>query len=278
MNTALIDFFANYIKESLGIVYERSNYYQLEKRLEELAKSEGLNSIEELYGKAKNGIYGSFKTKLLDLATNNETSFFRDPKIFEMIEKEIFPHFVQKGIKDIRVWCAASSFGQEIYSVLMLQQEMASGARPEIREFIGTDISEKALKKAADGIYNHVEMGRGLTPALQNKYFITAKEPNHWQVKIDLRKKVQFKSQNILDPFHHLGKFELILCRNILIYQNVESKKKIIDRLYDQLTDNGILVMGVGESMIGLSSKFEQFSFGSVSIYKKKPASEKKVA
>lgn len=270
MNQILVDYFANYIKEQLGIVYERSNYYQLEKRLEELAKSENCASLDELLAKAKMGIYGNFKTKLLDLATNNETSFFRDPKIFEMIEKEVFPHFIKCGQREIRVWSAASSFGQEIYSVLMLQQELALGARPEIREFIATDISEKALKKATDGIYNNVEMGRGLTPHLQNKYFTAAKEPNHWQVKMDLRRKVSFKSQNILDPFHHLGKFDLIFCRNILIYQNVDSKTKIIDRLFDQLTDNGILIMGVGESMIGLSTKFEQLSAGSVSIYRKK--------
>lgn len=278
VNPIIIDFFANYIKDQLGIVYERSNYYQLEKRLEELAKSEKCANLEELLAKAKMGIYGEFKTKLLDLATNNETSFFRDPKIFEMIEKEVFPHFIKNGMREIRVWSAASSFGQEIYSVLMLQQELALGTRPEIREFVGTDISEKALNKATQGIYNHIEMGRGLTPHLQNKYFTPTKDPNHWQVKIDLRKKVQFKSQNILDSFTGLGKFDLILCRNILIYQNVESKTKIIDRLFDQLTEHGVLVMGVGESMIGLSTKFEQLNVGSVSIYRKKKIAVKKVA
>lgn len=278
MNPVIIDFFANYIRDQLGIMYEKNNYYQLEKRLEELAKSENCGSLEELYNKSKLGIYGTFKTKLLDLATNNETSFFRDPKIFEMIEKEVFPHFIKNGLREIRVWSAASSFGQEIYSILMLQQELALGTRPEIREFIGTDISEKALKKAAEGIYNHVEMGRGLNPHLQNKYFNPTKEPNHWQVKIDLRRKVQFKSQNILDSFTSLGKFDLILCRNILIYQNVESKTKIIDRIYDQMSENGILVMGVGESMIGLSTKFEQLNVGSVSIYRKKQNAAKKVA
>ena len=278
MNPVIIDFFANYIRDQLGIMYEKSNYYQLEKRLEELAKSENCGSLEELYNKSKLGIYGNFKTKLLDLATNNETSFFRDPKVFEMIEKEVFPHFIKNGMREIRVWSAASSFGQEIYSILMLQQELALGTRPEIREFIGTDISEKALKKAAEGIYNHVEMSRGLTPHLQNKYFTPTKEPNHWQVKMDLRRKVQFKSQNILDSFTGLGKFDLILCRNILIYQNVDSKSKIIDRIYDQLSENGILVMGVGESMIGLSTKFEQLNVGSVSIYRKKQIAAKKVA
>ena len=278
MNPAVIDFFANYIKDQLGIMYEKTNYYQLEKRLEELAKSEKCASLEELHAKAKLGIYGNFKTQLLDLATNNETSFFRDPKVFEMIEKDVFPHFMRLGIKDIRVWSAASSFGQEIYSLLMLNQELPVGNRPEIREFIGTDISEKALKKATEGIYNNVEMGRGLTPTLQNKYFSPAKEPNHWQVKMELRKKIHFKSQNILDTFTSLGKFDLILCRNILIYQNVESKKKILDRLFDQLTDNGILIMGVGESMIGLSTKFEQLNVSSVSIYRKKQNAAKKVA
>lgn len=278
MNTPVIDFFANYIKEQLGIVYERSNYYQLEKRLEDLAKSENCVNLDELLLKAKLGIYGNFKTKLLDLATNNETSFFRDPKIFEMIEKEVFPHFIRNGIRDIRVWSAASSFGQEIYSLLMLQQELPLGSRPDIKEFIATDISDKALKKATEGVYNNIEMGRGLSSGLQSKYFSPAKEANHWQVKIDLRKKVQFKMQNILDPFHHLGKFDLILCRNILIYQNVESKKNIIDRLFEQLTDNGILIMGVGESMIGLSTKFEQLTTNSVSIYRKKQSIAKKAA
>lgn len=179
MNLLVIDFFANYIKEHLGIIYQRENYYQLEKRLEELAKSENCQSLDDLLIKARNGISGAFKTKLLDLATNNETSFFRDPKIFEMLEKEVFPHFVRQGIKDIRIWSAACSFGQEIYSVLMLQQEMAYGSRPEIKEFIASDISEKALKRASEGVYNQVEIGRGLTPQLKNKYFLPAKEAHH---------------------------------------------------------------------------------------------------
>lgn len=271
MKTTIVEYFANYVKEQLGIVYESSNYYQLEKRLEELAKFENCATLEDLYTKAMRfGISGPFKQTLLDLATNNETSFFRDPKIFSQIEKDIFPHFVKHGKKVIRIWSTASSFGQEIYSLLMLHAEMAAGSKPAIIDFLATDISEKALQKASEGIYSHLETTRGLTPDLQDKYFKPASVPNHWQVRSDLRSKVRFKSQNILDPFSHHGKFDLILCRNILIYQTVDSKKKVLDRLFDQLADHGVLIMGVGESMIGLTDKFEQFSTESASIYKKK--------
>ncbi|MFN3454889.1 MAG: CheR family methyltransferase [Pseudobdellovibrio sp.] len=256
------------MKEHLGIIYESHNHYQLETRLEELAKSEGYKSLEDLYTYTlKNGMFGRFKQKLLDLATNNETSFFRDPKIFQHIENVVIPELAKKS-NSIRVWSAASSNGQEIYSFLMLLEDMKLPSKPAIKEFIATDISDRALKKAEEGIYTKLEVGRGLTPEHLQKHF-DAKADGNYQVKPTLRKNVKFMSQNILAPFTHLGKFDIILCRNILIYQEVKSKKQIIERLYDQLTDNGVLIMGVGESMIGLTDKFEQFSYDAVSIYKK---------
>lgn len=267
----ILKFFAQFIEQELGIIYSDFNYFQLNNRLEEICKLLGVSSIENLYSQAQQGITGSFKQLLLDTATNNETSFFRDPRVFKAMENEIFPQiFKNRCSKKIRIWSAASSTGQEALSSAMLIQEYAKNCNQNCPfEVIATDISNRALDKARSGKYSQLEVQRGLPTPLMLKYF-QKNEGDQWQANSDLLRNISFRSLNLKDNFSFPEKFDLILCRNVLIYQNVQGKIDILKKITNCLDANGYLILGSGESLLGLSDDYTQVSVESVILYKKK--------
>ncbi|RYZ69485.1 MAG: protein-glutamate O-methyltransferase CheR, partial [Proteobacteria bacterium] len=245
-------FFADYIHKELGIVYQQENYFQLEKRLTEVIRVMGLKDEEALVQKARMGMDGAFKQVMLDLATNNETSFFRDAKIFSAIEKHVVPKIIAnpKFSGTIRIWCAASSFGQEPYSLAMTLTEMRkkNPAFPRF-EIVATDISENALKRAKAANYTQLEVQRGLAPELLTRYFTLATDGTY-NVGPEVKNTVSYKKQNLLDSFSSLGTFDLVLCRNVLIYQKDESKREIIRRISMTMNPNAFLFLGAAESLM----------------------------
>lgn len=268
-----LDFFAEFIKKESGIVYEKSNHYQLEQRLEKIADQLSLKDSTELFLKAsREGIVGDFKMLLLDQATNNETSFFRDPKIYNAFEKHILPKICEDHPKALlyRIWSCATSFGQEPYSLAMLVTDFAN-ARPGIPRFEiqGTDYSETAVKRTKEGRYSQLEVQRGLPTPLLVKHF-TKSEDNYWTLSPAIRSMVSVKKYNLLDSFAGMGLFHVIFCRYVLIYQDVEKKKDIIQRIVKQLAPKGFLVLGASESALGLSSELDQVLFDGVVFYQKK--------
>ena len=276
LDKSQLKFFADYIEKELGIVYKEPNYYQLEKRLNEICQGLEVPNTQELYEQAKKigGISGHFKQLLLDLATNNETSFFRDGKIFKTIERKILPDLLEKkGANDtIRIWSAASSFGQEVYSICMILSEMEDRGTvfPKI-ELVATDVSDQALEKAKSGKYSQIEVQRGLPAALMVKYFKKG-EDDYWTIDPRIRDRVDFKKVNLLDLFGVPGKFDIVLCRNVLIYQNEERKKKIVENLVKFIQPEGVLVLGAAESLIGMSDGFKQEIDEGAVFYKKDAA------
>lgn len=256
-------FFSKLIERELGIIYSDFNLFQLQNRLEEIVRILGLKDVQELQNKAQGQMTSTMKQLLLDIATNNETSFFRDPKMFKMVASELFPRYKDKAL---RVWSAACSTGQEPYSLTMLAKEHAPSITLEI---VATDISARVLKRAEDARYSQLEVQRGLPAPLLIKYF-SKDATDHWVVQPALRSLVRFQPCNLLSSFDHLGLFDLILCRNVLIYQNVESKMKIIEKLVRSLRPGGTLVLGAGESMIGLSDAFESVQNEQVIYYRLK--------
>lgn len=268
----ILKFFSAYIEKEVGIIYAEHNAFQLKNRLEEICKLVGEPNVSSLYKLAQKGITGSFKQLLVDIATNNETSFFRDPRVFKAIEETILPGLFElyKDGEKMRIWSAASSTGQEAVSVAILLEEAKLKLKRGFDFHItGSDISERALAKARDGLYSQLEVQRGLPAALMIKYF-TKDERDRWAVRPAIRQKMDFKKQNLKDSFADAGQFGLILCRNVLIYQNVESKKEIICRITKQLMPGGFLVMGSGESLIGLSQDYQQVNIEGAVIYRKK--------
>ncbi len=273
-----LKFFASYIEKELGIVYSEHNFFQLQNRLEEIVKILNFKDLDELWDKSQVSITGDLKQLLLDIATNNETSFFRDPKIFKAVESFVLPEWQKKNSKaPLKTWSAASSFGQEVYTLSMTFNEWQKKFPNFTWQIFASDIADRALKRAQEGRYSQLEIQRGLPAPLLIKYF-SKDTDNYWKVKPELKNNVSFKKQNLLDPFSTIGNFDLIFCRNVLIYQRVENKAKVIEKMAQVLNPGGILVMGAGESLIGISDKFEQVHTDGVVFYRVKALSALKAA
>lgn len=267
----ILKFFASYIETQLGIVYSEQNFFQLENRLNQIVEQLQKGTVENLYKEAQSGIYGDFKGFLLDLATNNETSFFRDPKVFQAIEDKILPEVIESKVPQIRIWCAATSFGQEPYTLSMVLTRLRQRypAMPNA-ELLCTDISSHALKRAETGVYTQLEVQRGL-PAIEMVKFFEKGPENTWRVKDELRKPLRFQKLNLLDPFVAMGPFHLVMCRNVLIYQNDERRKAIVQKISRIVHPNGYLILGAAESLLGVSEDFKQVLHNGAVLYQKKP-------
>lgn len=266
-------FFADYIEKELGIIYTPSNYYQLEKRLVDICRNLEMDDLGKLWDITQTqGIKGHLKQLLLDLATNNETSFFRDNKMYKAVRTSLVPDWlVDRGVAPFfRVWSVASSFGQEPYSMAIMFDEMKAkdSSIPRL-DLFASDISEKALERAKAGKYTQLEVQRGLSAPRMVKYF-TKKEDEFWHVNPEIKSSVSFGKVNLLDIFGVNGKFDLILCRNVLIYQNEERKKEIVKNLASYLNPGGYFIMGAAESLIGISDEFDQVFHEGAIYYKKK--------
>lgn len=267
----VLKFFADYIESQLGIIYNDANYFQLEHRLKEICFQLGLKDIGELYMKALGGIQGNLRNSLLDLATNNETSFFRDPNIFKAFSGYIIPETV-KMLKTsaIQIWSAACSSGQEVYSLVMEYEngKKANSSWPAYR-ITATDISDTVLKRAESGIYSQLEVQRGLPAKMLIENFVKDSD-NTWRVKTELKGVLSFRKLNLLESWGSMGPFHVVFCRNVLIYQNVDNKKKVVEKIYQMLHPRGFLIMGAAESLFGINDNFEQVSFSGSVFYRKK--------
>jgi chemotaxis protein methyltransferase CheR len=264
-----LKFFADWIEQEIGIIYEEHNLYQLQDRLDKLARAQGLGSVPELWQMAQKGVSGGFKQMLVDISTNNETSFFRDPKFFECLKTNILPELYKNSTQPLRIWSVASSSGQEPYSLAMLISDLGYLEKAQLPYIIATDISEAILSKAEAATYSEIEINRGISAAFRQKYFTTDINGN-WKIRSEIRKMIQFKALNLRGSFQMDPAFDLILCRNVLIYQKIESKKDIISRISKCLKPGGIFLLGAGESLIGLSDEFDQSLIEGVAVYRKK--------
>jgi chemotaxis protein methyltransferase CheR len=265
-------FFAKFIETELGIIYAEHNYFQLQNRLDEIAKILGLCNTSELHAKAQITMNEELRELILDVATNNETSFFRDLKIFTALESSILPKLSSRESYKNRlaIWSAASSSGQEALSVAISISEWAKRNNLVLDfRITGTDISERILKKARAAHYTSLEVQRGLAPLFLEKYF---KKDQHelWIANAAISKNIEYKKMNLIGDFGFTEKFDLILCRNVLIYQNVERKTRILKKIHAAMAPGGILILGAGESLIGLSNDFTQEIVDGAVFYCKK--------
>ncbi|HLT22437.1 MAG TPA: CheR family methyltransferase [Bacteriovoracaceae bacterium] len=269
-NNELLAFFSKYIERELGIIYSEHNLYQLQNRLEEVIKTLNIPDVSTLYQDVVSNNPRFKKQILLDIATNNETTFFRDTRVFAGIEK-LLKNFIkdcETRKEDLKIWSAASSTGQEAVSISMLLEESLEVKHYSIDySILCTDISERVLKRARAGVFTELEVSRGLPSHFLHKYFKS--ENSQWRFNPRIMRKMDFRNQNIKESFAHLGKFHIILCRNVLIYQNVEGKIEILKRLASSLHPGGYLILGAGESLLGLTNDFEQEIIDGAVFYKR---------
>jgi len=252
-----MDHLSKMIHSELGILYERENYYQLENRLKILTEEFGFSSVSEFLNSDPNGLSQKAKTRLLDLSTNNETLFFRDETLFSALKPYIVDRLERFQTSHWNIWSAASSTGQETYSLAMLFENVKRDYPQISYDIFASDISQRVLDYAEKGLYSKIEMDRGLSSDMKTAFFDEdINSPGKFQIKRDLKSHISFEKKNLIESFAGLGPFDLVFCRNVLIYQTVDSKTDVVNRIFDVLKPNGSLVLGSAESMIGLSDRY----------------------
>ena len=254
---------SQYILAISGIELDESKAYLIETRLGSLAKEFQCSSYRELCNKAKLDSSRTLENRIIDAISTNETLFFRDTGPFEVLQHKIMPDLIDRRTENsskrlpipIRIWSAACSTGQEVYSIAIVLKELLPDLRKYIISLTGSDISDAAIARASFGKYNKFEIERGLSKKVLQKYFI----PNggNWKICDEVRAMVAFGKRNILQPFIGIGKFDIVFCRNVAIYFNIEERKKLFERIAGVLAPDGYLIIGSTESLTGICPLFE---------------------
>ena len=249
-------FLQGFLKQKSGLVLSEDKQYLIESRLMPIARKANLASIAELIGKLRGLGDRTLQTAVVEAMTTNESFFFRDKTPFEHFSDTILPHLTAtRRSGRVRIWCAAASTGQEPYSLAMSIKENASKLGGLSFEIIGTDISNEVLEKAKAGFYSQFEVQRGLPVQLLLKYFKQVGEM--WQIAPEIRSMVSYRSFNLLESFSAMGQFDVIFCRNVLIYFDQATKSDIMNRLSKQMPDDGYLLLGAAETVVGLTTAFQ---------------------
>jgi chemotaxis protein methyltransferase CheR len=246
------------LKDHSGLDLSADKQYLIESRLLPLSRKSGLAGISELVQKMKGGA-PTLVAQVVEAMTTNETFFFRDKVPFEHFRDSIMPEVLKARAarKSIRIWCAAGSTGQEPYSLAMSLKEMSAALAGWRIEIIATDLSQEVLEKSKSGIYSQFEVQRGLPIQLLVKYF--KQNGELWQINADIRAMVQHRQLNLLHDFSQLGMFDVIFCRNVLIYFDQDTKINIFGRLAKTMEQDGFLVLGAAETVVGLTDVFKPF-------------------
>jgi len=256
MNPKHYQFLRALIQRECGLVLDSEKTYLAESRLAPVARRFGHADIDALIANIMATKSRDSVRALVDAMVTNETFFFRDRKPFDHFEQHVLPDLLtaRADRKQIRIWSAAASTGQEAYSLAMILD--ANKARmPGWRNVIlGTDVSSEALVRAKAGDYSQFEVQRGLPVKLLVKYF--DQKGDRWQINAAIKQAVQFEHFNLLDDPTRLGKFDVVFCRNVLIYFDVAVRKKILDAIAKRLNPNGRLYLGGAETAVGLSAAF----------------------
>jgi chemotaxis protein methyltransferase CheR len=225
-----------------------------------VARRAGLATIDDLIASVRSNQMSLLADEVVEAMTTNETFFFRDKVPFEQFKTVIMPALIAARARQrrIRIWCAAASTGQEPYSLAMCLKEMAGQLQGWQIEILGTDLSPSVLEKAKSGIYSQFEVQRGLPIQLLVKYF--NRHGEMWQIAPELRAMIQYRSFNLLNDLTSLGRFDVVFCRNVLIYFDQETKAAVLERLHAVIERDGYFVLGAAETVVGLSESFKSAS------------------
>ncbi|MDH5181239.1 MAG: protein-glutamate O-methyltransferase CheR [Gammaproteobacteria bacterium] len=268
------DEFRSFLEEACGIVLGENKHYLVTSRLNRLTQEFSFQSISAMLDTLKLGTNKVLKERIIDAMTTNETSWFRDNYPYEILRHELLPTMAKRKLGALRIWSAACSTGQEAYSISMTISEYQianPGALPGFIEIVGTDISPTVLKIARDGIYDEINVMRGLSQERRERYF--THENGKWTLRPAIKNLARFADLNLLSSYGLLGRFDIIFCRNVLIYFSTDSKTDILNRMAKVLNPGGILILGGSESPTGYSPYFEMIRFPQGVIYKLKEGS-----
>ena len=262
--------FAGYIYSICGVQLDESKHYLIENRLSNLVARNNCGTYSELYNKARSDKTGSLERSIIDAITTGETLFFRDTAPFELLRHKILPDLIDRRSQAgggqsrgekirIRIWSAASSTGQEIYSIAMVLRELLGppekcDEKYDIR-LLGTDISPQADARASLGVYTDLEVGRGLSAPLLARYFV--RHEGGWKIRDEIRAMAAFRTANLLRDVSYLGQFDIVFCRNVAIYFSEADKATLFRGIAKSLPTDGYLLIGSTETLNGIASGFE---------------------
>jgi chemotaxis protein methyltransferase CheR len=252
------EYLRKFLKDNSGLDLSSDKQYLIESRLLPVARKAGLPGIGELVQKMKGGS-SPIANQVVEAMTTNETFFFRDKTPFDHFCDSIMPEILQAraGRRSIRIWCAAGSTGQEPYSLAMCLREMGAALAGWRVDILATDLSLEVLEKSKSGLYSQFEVQRGLPIQLLVKYF--KQVGGFWQIDADIRAMIQHRQLNLLHDFAQLGTFDVIFCRNVLIYFDQDTKFDIFRRLAKATESDGFLVLGAAETVVGLTDVYKPY-------------------
>jgi chemotaxis protein methyltransferase CheR len=251
------DYLRALLKERSGLSLSNEKQYLVESRLLPVVRKAGLNGLSDLVAKLKAPGATMLTTRVVEAMTTNESFFFRDKTPFEHFRDTIMPALLQAraNSRRIRIWCAAAAAGQEPYSLAICLREMADKLAGWRVDLLATDLSGEILERAKSGIYSQFEAQRGLPIQMLLKYFTQVGD--RWQVNAELRDMVRFRPINLLYDFAPLGTFDVVFCRNVLIYFDAPTKAATFKRLSRVVASDGYLLLGAAETVIGLTDMFK---------------------
>jgi chemotaxis protein methyltransferase CheR len=251
------DFLRRFLRRRSGLVLAADKQYLVESRLLPLVRRAGLANLAVLVDALKRGADETLMNAVVEAMATNESFFFRDKTPFEHFRSIVMPALTaaRRARRTVRIWCAAASTGQEPYSLAMCLKQMERDLAGWRIEILATDLSGDVLEKARQGLYSQFEVQRGLPIQLLIKHFTQVGEL--WQIAPDIRAMVEYRQLNLLSNFSNLGIFDLIFCRNVLIYFDQETKIDVLERLARVTAGDGFLVLGAAETVVGLTECFK---------------------
>ncbi len=265
------DEFRRYLEDASGIVVGDNKHYLVTSRLNRLMQEYELEDFAHLIKLLKTQRSSTLHKQIVDAVTTNETQWFRDTYPFEVLKHELLPQVASQKARQLRIWSAASSSGQEAYSISMTLQEYLSskpGSLPSDIQIIGTDISATMLRDAGEATYDELSLSRGISEERKKRFFMPQGE--RWQVHPEIKARASFLKLNLLNNFTALGKFDIIFCRNVLLYFSSELKSDILNRMASSLNSGGYLFLGGSESPVSYTDAFEVVRTPSGIVYRVK--------
>lgn len=268
LNDCDIDFLRTVVAKRSGNVISNSQGYLLESRLTPVAVSLGLKTVEQLVMELRRDSRTTLEDRVAEAMTINETSFFRDMHPFEALRTHILPALInaRKSTKQINIWCAASSSGQEPYSIAITIREHFPVLNDWKVSVYATDLSDEILAKAKEGNYTQFEVNRGLPARLLVKYF--DRQGANWKVQPSIRQLVEFRKLNLSTPWPFIPRCDVIFIRNVMIYFDTPSKLAILQRIRKTIADDGYLFLGGGETLINLNTPYQREAIGETVCYR----------
>jgi len=262
------DTFRRYLEDACGIVLGENKHYLVTSRLKRVTEEFSFPSLSEMMSTLVNGNDRHLREKVIDAMTTNETMWFRDVYPFEILKNELLPELATNK-SPVKIWSAASSTGQEAFSISMTTSEFQlsnPGKLTSNVEIVGTDISQTVVNKAKLGLYDELSVVRGLSPERRDKFF--TKKGDEWGVNPDIMRRTRFTELNLLNNYTLLGKFDIIFCRNVLIYFSSDMKKDILERMAHILKPGGTLILGGSESPTGYTKAFSMKRYPDGVVYR----------